>query len=380
MRSQVQVLAGPPPIVAAHSAAGSEPGAVAVGLGRAGAARPSPPAPPVAPPGPPPRPSGSATTTHRGRAPSPRTPATPRLPPPPRCSLLPCPPRRPRDGLRTPAWPAWSLSGQAWPPRPAPNPAARVRHRPPSDQPDVGSVARPGLLDRRRAVDGSAATGAATGSGGHGRPASSTWPPTPPPEHGRRTRPDRRGRHQTAGHRTGGQQPAGHQTAGQQPSDRRTSGRRPSGDRTPDGWTAGPGRRDRMGGHRCWTPATDAVAWLLAGSTTATTPDLARPAGRCCGQTPSGRAPTRTAQRQHQPGPLSGKDAGGTHAARDGPGHRRDVSCRWYAAVQLAPWRTAVLGRLRVERRARRGLSSVMTIADESAVVGSCATVREGAA
>jgi hypothetical protein len=70
MRSQVQVLAGPPPILAGHSAAGSEPGALAAGLGRAGAARPSPPAPPVAPPGPPTRASGSATTTHRGRAPS----------------------------------------------------------------------------------------------------------------------------------------------------------------------------------------------------------------------------------------------------------------------------------------------------------------------
>ena len=51
MRSQVQVLAGPPPIVAGQSAAGSEPGALAAGLGRAGAARPSPPAPSVAPSG-----------------------------------------------------------------------------------------------------------------------------------------------------------------------------------------------------------------------------------------------------------------------------------------------------------------------------------------
>jgi len=60
-----------------------------------------------------------------------------------RCRLLPCPPRRhPRGALRTPVWPAWSLSGQARPPRPAPNPAARVRHRPPAYQRDVGSVAR----------------------------------------------------------------------------------------------------------------------------------------------------------------------------------------------------------------------------------------------
>jgi Transposase IS66 family len=49
--------------------------------------------------------------------------------------------------------------------------------------------------------------------------------------------------------------------------------------------------------------ATDAVAWLLAVSTTATTPDLAIPAGRCSGQTPSGRATTRTAQQQGLRGP-----------------------------------------------------------------------------
>jgi hypothetical protein len=55
MRSQVQVLAGPPPIVAGQSAAGSEPSWLTAGLGRAGAARPFPPARPVAPPGPPTR-------------------------------------------------------------------------------------------------------------------------------------------------------------------------------------------------------------------------------------------------------------------------------------------------------------------------------------
>jgi hypothetical protein len=42
MRSQVQVLAGPPPNPAGQSAAGSEPGALAAGLGRAGAAPPIP--------------------------------------------------------------------------------------------------------------------------------------------------------------------------------------------------------------------------------------------------------------------------------------------------------------------------------------------------
>jgi hypothetical protein len=76
MRSQVQVLAGPPPIPAGQSAVGSEPGRLAASLGRAGAAPPSPPASPSALPGPPTRTSGATTTTHRGRA-QPRTAATP---------------------------------------------------------------------------------------------------------------------------------------------------------------------------------------------------------------------------------------------------------------------------------------------------------------
>jgi hypothetical protein len=62
-------------------------------------------------------------------------------------------------------------------------PGGRVRHRPPSDQRDLGSVARvPASATVDRAVDGPAATGASTRSGGHGRPATSTWVPTPPPE------------------------------------------------------------------------------------------------------------------------------------------------------------------------------------------------------
>jgi hypothetical protein len=150
MRSQVQVLAGPPPIVAGQSTAGSEPGALAVGLGRAGAARPSPPAPPVAPPGPPTRAAGAATTTHRGRAPSrgrqPRGGGS-------HLALQPAPvptAQPPATGAPHPAWPAWSLSGQARPPRPAPNPARpgppSISHRPTRCR---QRRPRPGLRDRR---------------------------------------------------------------------------------------------------------------------------------------------------------------------------------------------------------------------------------------
>jgi hypothetical protein len=107
MRSQVQVLAGPPPIPAGHSAAGSEPGTPAAGLGRAGAA-------------PRPRPAPRAAATPMGRRRDHHSPWSPTQPEDgshaagaasSRCGLLPCPPRgRQPWALRTPAWPAWSLS------------------------------------------------------------------------------------------------------------------------------------------------------------------------------------------------------------------------------------------------------------------------------
>ena len=350
MRSQVQVLAGPPPIVAGQSAAGTELGALATGLGRAGAARPSPPAPPVAPPGSPTRASGSATTTHRGRAPSrgrqPGGGSSHLALPAPLPTAQPPATGAPHAGLACVV--AQGSSAAAARTRPG----GRVRHRPPSDQRDLGSVGRvPASWTVDRAVDGPAARWAATGSGGQGRPATSTWSPTPPPEHGRRrTRPDRRGRHRTAGHRT-----AGHRTADSRRLDtgrvdsRRPSagpsGRRPqvTGHRTagqPD-----PGRRTRMGGHRLLDTG-DRRRGLPAGRVDHG--DHARPP-RYRLDAPLGRRRLG----EQPPGPLRSKDAGGTHAATDGSGHRRDVSCRRYAAVQLAPWRTAVLRQLRVERSAR---------------------------
>jgi hypothetical protein len=110
MRSQVQVLAGPLPIPAGHSAVGSEPEVPAASLGRAGAARPSPPARPSALPDPPTRAAGPMTTTHRGR------PLSPGRQPRDRCGNLtlqpaPLPTAQPlATALLTPAWPAWSRS------------------------------------------------------------------------------------------------------------------------------------------------------------------------------------------------------------------------------------------------------------------------------
>jgi hypothetical protein len=194
MRSQVQVLAGPPLIVAGQSAAGSGPGAFAVGLGRAGAARPSPPAHPLVPPGPPTRPAGPATTTHRGRAPSPRTPARWRMPPPRAATCSRAHSAAARDGrsARRPGLPGRSAGKRGRRPHPTGGPGPPpTSHRPTR----LGQCRpRPSLLDRRPSRRRPGSRRGPHPSCGHGRPATSTWFPTPPPEHGRRrTRPDGRG-------------------------------------------------------------------------------------------------------------------------------------------------------------------------------------------
>src|SRR5512132_63661 len=297
MRSQVQVLAGPPPIVAAHSAAGTELGALAAGLGRAGAARhprrhvqwPLQ----VRPPGRQPRRRPPTVVAHptRGRQPGGGA-ATSRYSPHPR------PPRScPRRAHRTPAWPAWSLSGQARPPRPAPNPAAGSATDLPPTNPS------------------SAASPASRPPGPSIEPSTARQPPGPPPvpvvtvarpprpgpqrhrlSGRRRTRPDGRGRHQTAGHRTGGQQTAGRWMGGQQTAERRTLWTTTPGDRTPDGWTAGsrtpkPDGWTPHAGHRRPTP------WLACWQGR---PRRRRPTSRYRADAVR-RATTRTAQQQETP-------------------------------------------------------------------------------
>jgi hypothetical protein len=193
MRSQVQVLAGPPPITAGQSAVGSEPGAPAASLGRAGAARPSPPARPLAPPGPSTRASGTTTTTHRGRPPSPGTAAT-RLLRQPRAAACSVPTAQPlATALRTPARPAWSLSGQAGYRRP---PTTRpVRHRPPTDQ-RATSAASPASGPARPSIEPLQDVPAHRDLDPFlwcRLPAAPTWSPTPPPEVGRDGRVGRTG-------------------------------------------------------------------------------------------------------------------------------------------------------------------------------------------
>jgi hypothetical protein len=155
MRSQVQVLAGPPPITAGHSAAGAAPGALVACLGRAGAARPSPPAGSVALRGPSTRASGATTTTDSSRAPSPgrHHPAGAGTS---RCRPLPCPGAAASHRRPAPVCPP--VSGRARPPPPEPNPARsaadapRWPTRPPQRRPHPGgsSSRRPSRWGRGR--------------------------------------------------------------------------------------------------------------------------------------------------------------------------------------------------------------------------------------
>jgi hypothetical protein len=301
MRSQVQVLAGPPPVPAGHSAA-SEPGTRAAGLGRAGAARPSPPAPPVAPPGPPTRTSGSATTTHRGRAPS-----------------------RGRQ-------PRVSCSHLAL--QPAPNPAARIRHRPPLT--NATSAASPASRPPGPSIEPS------TARQPQGPPpvpvVTVARPPRPGPQRHRlsmggygRVRTDGADTRRLDTGRVDSRRP-----------DRRTPGRRTqvTGHQTgwtPDGWTAGSRTTTPDG----WTPMLDTdrrpMPWRASWQCRppATTPDRWMPAGRSAVQSPSGRATTRTAQQQ---------GLRGHHAATDRPGYRRDSQLQVMrrrpagASAHCSPW------------------------------------------
>jgi hypothetical protein len=149
MRSQVQVLAGPPPITPGHSAVGSEPRALAASLGRAWAARPPRPARPLARSGPPTRASGPrpppTVVAHPAQDDSHAAGAATS-----RRSLLPCPRAAASHRvLSTPAWPAWPLSRSRA--AAASHYPARIRHRLPLTNARLGSVARvraPSAVDR----------------------------------------------------------------------------------------------------------------------------------------------------------------------------------------------------------------------------------------
>jgi hypothetical protein len=120
MRSQVQVLAGPPPILAGHSAAGSEPGAFAARPGPRWGRTPIPAGPSPGPSGAT-HPAVSLGDDHPAWSrPSPKTPATRRVPPPGAAARSRATAPPPATGAPH-AGPAWLVAQrQARPPRPAP--------------------------------------------------------------------------------------------------------------------------------------------------------------------------------------------------------------------------------------------------------------------
>jgi len=83
------------------------------------------------------------------------------------------------------------------------------------------------------------------------------------------------------------------------------------------------------------TPAADAVACLLAGSTMATTPDLSNTGWTLLRADAVWASNNRDRSAARTPGAPT--------LPRTGLATPATVSCRWYAAVQLAPWRTALV-------------------------------------
>ena len=130
------------------------------------------------------------------------------------------------------------------------------------------------------------------------------------------------------GHRAG-HQPAGQPDPGGPTGWVDTACRTPVTDATATSWQGRPRRRRRTLDVRWRLRRADAV-WASSNQDRSAAPTTR--ASRCCGRAVG--------------------DTGLATAAT--------VSCRWYAAVQLAPWRTALLGRFRVERRASGFRSSVM--------------------
>jgi hypothetical protein len=141
----------------------------------------------------------------------------------------------------------------------------------------------------------------------------------------------------------------------------------------------GPGRRNRMGGHPCWTRTGDRRhGWRSGMSSTATVPAGWMAAGRSAGQRRLGDQPTRTAQQQGLRGGSRSYGRGLTTATTG--------SCSVRFAGQAAPRRTAVLRRLRVEGRAAWRLASGirqrmegLSGADRYSAIAGCVTVAERA-
>jgi hypothetical protein len=265
------------------------------------------------------------TTTHRGRHPSRGRPPPGPLRHPRALPPAPLPTPQPQaTALCTPAWPAWSPSRSSAA-APAPH-LARVRHRPPltnatSAASPASGPARPSIEPLQDAAAHRASTRSVVTVA-----AASTCSPPPPPE-GRRD-----GRVRTDG---GGQQPPGHRTAGHRTAGHRTGWTLDALDtQTAGHWTARPSDPDDA------TRWVDTTWWTRTGDRRhgrhpglADHGDHARPLD-------AGWTLRRAAAvwATNQPGQRGSRTTG------TGPATAATVHCRC-SAVQLAPRRTAVLGK-----------------------------------
>jgi hypothetical protein len=190
-----------------------------------------------------------------------------------RCSLLPCHSAAASHGrsARRPGLPGRAAGTRGRRPpttRPGSPPDTPTDRRASSAASPASSPARPSTKPLNGTV---------------GCPPYRPWSPTPPPDVGQTDVAGRTGA-DTRRLDTGRWTPDGW-TLHEWTADGRTAGPRTA---EPDGWTPHAGRG----------PETDAVAGVLASSTTATVPDRWMPAGGSAGQTRLGEQPPRTAQQQ----------------------------------------------------------------------------------
>jgi hypothetical protein len=202
---------------------------------------------------------------------------------------------------------------------------ARVRHRPPlTNAPPRQHRPRPGLLGRRSSRSTTRQpTRTSTRSCGTGCP-----PHRPGPQHHRPVweEMDASGPTEVDSSRLDGWTPDGRTPDG---LDTGRAGHRTAGHRTagpPD-----PGRRHRTGGHHMVDTDRRPTSWQASWPCR---PRRGRPTAGCWLDAPPGSRPS---------GRPANQDSAAARTTGTGPVTAATVGCRCYAAVQLAPGRTALL-------------------------------------
>jgi hypothetical protein len=269
MRSQVQVLAGPPAIPAGHSAVGQRAGSARCQPGPRWGRTPIPAGRPTGPSGP----GHPGVRHHDYHSPwsptSPRAAATRPLRPPRAAACSRAHSAAVSDSAPHAGQPCLvpqrsSAAAALTQPGPGPPPTPTDQRATPAASPASGP-ARPST----EPLHGVTPTGTSTRSCGAGCPPHRPGPQRHRPRwdetdaSGRTGADSSRLTHRTGGHRTGGHRTAGHQTAGHQTGWDTGHARH----QTAGHWTAGPpdpGRRNRMGGHRMLDADRRPMPWQVS--------------------------------------------------------------------------------------------------------------------